>query len=316
MQLIHNIQSTNNTGTVATLGFFDGVHKGHLFLIEKIKTEAKQLGLESMVITFDQHPRMVLNQDFQPKLLNTFEEKIELLQETGIDICCVLPFTKELSALSSAEFLKTILHDKLNVKKLVIGHDHRFGHNREEDFEQYKKYGEVLGIDIEQSLPYIENGIMISSSVIRRLLEHGHMEEANQYLGYDYFLSGKVIHGKKIGRSIHFPTANIAVDEQKQLPMTGIYAVRIEVKDNLYNGMLNLGTRPTIHENVTKISVEVNIFDFNQDIYDETANVFFVKRIRDEQKFPDIQQLAEQIGKDEEVIREILISHKNKTINS
>lgn len=310
MQLIRDINTVGNEEVVATLGFFDGVHKGHRFLIEQVRNNAKQLGLRSMVITFDQHPRNVLNQDFQPKLLNTFNEKIALLQETGIDYCCVLPFTEELSKLSSFEFLKTIIRDKLKVKNLIIGHDHRFGHSRKESFEQYKQYGTMLGITIEQSAPYTENNITISSSVIRRLLEQGKTEEANYYLGYNYFLSGKVIHGEKIGRQIHFPTANLAVDEQKQLPMPGIYAVRVGIKEKTYNGMLNLGTRPTI-DNSRKTTIEVNIFDFDQHIYNETINIFFVKRIRDEQKFSNIQLLAEQLKKDEENIRKILIANTN-----
>ena len=309
MQLIDNIQSPTNDGTVATLGFFDGVHRGHRFLIDQVKANAKQLGLQSMVITFDQHPRKVLCQDFQPKLLNTFDEKIELLQETDVDFCCVLPFTKELSKLSSSEFLQ-LLHDKLNVKNLIIGYDHKFGHNREEDFEQYKKYGETLEIDIEQSVPLIENNVAISSSVIRRMLEQGKIEEANYFLGYNYFLSGKVIHGKKIGRSISFPTANLAVDEQKQLPLSGIYAVCILLKERLYNGMLNIGNRPTVDSGTQKTTVEVNIFDFDQDIYDETIKILFVKRIRNEQKFSTVQLLAEQLKKDEEIVRTIFLTQK------
>lgn len=309
MQFINNIQSFENAGTVATLGFFDGVHLGHRFLIDQVKSNAKKLGLQSIVITFDQHPRKVLYQDFQPKLLNTFDEKIELLQKTNIDFCCVLPFTAALSKLSSFEFLQ-LLHDKLNVKNLIIGYDHRFGHNREEDFEQYKKYGEILGIDIEQSVPLIENNVAISSSVIRRMLDQGKIEEANYFLGYHYFLSGKVIHGKKIGRSIHFPTANLAVDEQKQLPKSGIYAVRVQLNEHLCNGMLNIGNRPTVETNTQKTTVEVNIFDFDLDIYNETIKILFVKRIRDEQKFSTVQLLAEQLKKDEEIIKQLLTVDK------
>ena len=305
MQLICDINAFGNKKTVATIGFFDGVHRGHRFLIDQVKSQAKQLGFQPMVITFDQHPRKVLSQDFQPKLLNTFDEKIELLQETDIDICCVLPFTPELSKLSSFEFLQ-LLHDKLNVKNLIIGYDHRFGHNREDSFEQYKKHGEALGINIEQSVAFIENDVTISSSVIRRMLEQGKIEDANHYLGYNYFLSGKVIHGKKIGRSIHFPTANLAVDEQKQLPMSGIYAVRIQLKEHLYSGMLNIGIRPTVDSDTRQTVVEVNIFDFNQNIYDETIKILFVKRIRNEQKFSSTQLLAEQLKKDKEVIEQLL----------
>jgi len=305
VQLINNIQSFPNTETVATLGFFDGVHKGHRFLIDQVKSNAKKLGLQSMVITFDQHPRKVLNQNFQPKSLNTFDEKIALLRETDIDICCVLPFTEDLSKLSSFEFL-TLLREKLNVKNLIIGYDHRFGHNREENFEQYKKHGETLGINIEQSIPFIENNVTISSSVIRRMLEQGKIEDANNYLSYNYFLHGKVIHGKKIGRSIHFPTANLAVDEQKQLPISGIYAVRVQLKEKIFSGMLNIGTRPTVDADTHKTTVEVNIFDFDQEIYDETIKILFVKRIRDEQKFSTTQLLAEQLKKDKEAIEQLL----------
>ncbi len=306
MQQIYDIQSLKNVETVATLGFFDGVHKGHRFLIEQVKAEAKKSQLKSLIVTFDEHPRKVLNQNFKPKLLNTHQERIWLLQETNVDFCYVIPFTKEFSQLSSFDFLKTILHDQLHVKKLIIGHDHHFGHNRDEGFQQYKQYGRQIGIEITQSVPYIENDTTLSSSVIRRLLECGDIEKANHYLGYEYFLSGKVILGQQIGRKIHFPTANIQVDESKQLPMPGIYAVKVRVKGKNYNGMLNIGARPTIENSDGKTSVEVNIFDFNKDIYNEEITIFFVKRTRNEIKFPNIQQLIEQLKIDERIIREIL----------
>ena len=305
MTLIRDINAFGNEKTVATLGCFDGVHRGHRFLIDQVKHEAKKLDVQSVVITFDQHPRKVLSQDFQPKLLNTFDEKINLLQETGVDFCCVLPFTKELAKLSSFDFLQ-LLHDKLNVKKLIIGYDHRFGHNREEIFEQYKKHGEIIEMEIEQSIPFIENNVAISSSVIRRTLEQGKIELVNNYLGYNYFLSGNVIHGKKIGRSINFPTANLAIDEQKQLPLSGIYAVQIQLNNQIYNGMLNSGIRPTVDSTIQQTTVEVHIFDFDQDIYNEKIKILFVKRIRDEQRFPTMQLLAEQLRKDEKMVRMVL----------
>lgn len=306
MEIIHHIKAFESEGTVATIGFFDGVHKGHQFLIQQVKDAAKKEHLQSLIVTFDQHPRLVLEQDFQPKLLNTLDEKVSLIEKTGVDACYILPFTKEMSKLTSAEFLEQILHQQLHVKKLIIGHDHRFGHNREDNFEQYQQYGKKLGIEIEQTIPFVESETTISSSVIRRLLEQGDVERANEYLNYEYSLSGVVVYGQQNGRKINFPTANLAVDDiHKLIPRLGVYAVKVEVDGEHYFGMLNIGIRPTIDVNNKIPTIEVNIFDFNRDIYSHNLKLIFVKRVRDEVRFKDLAELAGQIKKDQEVIQNI-----------
>jgi riboflavin kinase/FMN adenylyltransferase len=306
MEIIYDISSFAAEGTVATVGFFDGVHKGHQFLIEQVKRNARELGLSSLIVTFDQHPRKVLNSDFKPKLLNTFDEKIALLEKTGVDYCCVLPFTKDLAAYSSQRFLKEILCNKLHTKKLIIGHDHRFGHNRSESFDEYRRYAGELSICIEKSEAYEIDGLAVSSSAVRRFLVAGDIVNANKFLAYDYFFSGKVVHGNKIGRSLNFPTANIETEEEKLLPLPGIYAVRAEVRGHLYNGMLNIGTRPSIKTSLQKLTTEVNLFDFDEEIYGETIKIFLAKRIRDEQKFENLDLLMEQLKRDKETVMKIL----------
>jgi riboflavin kinase/FMN adenylyltransferase len=295
-----NHQHINNK-VVATIGFFDGVHLGHRFLLNRVCENAAKRGLTSLAITFDTHPRVALNADFQPKLLTLFPEKMELLQNTGIDSVEVLPFTKTLSEMSAAEFLEKILYHIYNVKKLIIGHDHRFGHNRAEDFEDYKRYGEKFGIEIEQTPPFIDGDVTVSSSIIRRLLENGDIAAANHFLGYPYALSGRIVRGNQIGRTIGFPTANVAVNPLKLVPKTGIYAIKIEVRGNVYNGMLNIGYRPTISAE-NQLSIEANIFDFSEDIYGENIKIIFLQRIRDERKFDSLGELARQIEIDKRSI--------------
>jgi riboflavin kinase/FMN adenylyltransferase len=198
------------------------------------------------------------------------------------------------------------LHEQLHVKKLIIGHDHRFGHNREDNFQQYQQYGKKLGIEIEQTIPFVESETTISSSVIRRLLEQGDIEQANEYLNYEYSLSGIVVYGQQNGRKINFPTANLAVDDiHKLIPRLGVYAVKVEVDGEHYFGMLNIGIRPTIDVNNKIPTIEVNIFDFNRNIYSHNLKLIFVKRVRDEVRFKDLAELSEQIKKDQEVIQNI-----------
>jgi len=288
---------TQKNHTVATIGFFDGVHRGHRFLLNRVCDEAKRLKINSIAITFDQHPRMVLQQDFQPKLLTLFPEKMQLLQNSGINCCKILPFTRDLAQMSAGEFLEKVLYNIYNVKKLIIGHDHRFGHKREESFKDYQKYAARLGIEVEQTPAFVENGVTVSSSVIRRLLNEGNVKEANHYLGYNYALSGEVVHGNKIGSKIGFPTANIVVDNLKLIPKNGIYAVKIEVKGKFFDGMLNIGFRPTLNSTRT-LSIEANIFDFSENIYGENIKIIFIKRIRDERKFNNLDELAQQLSID------------------
>ncbi|MGB4340389.1 MAG: riboflavin biosynthesis protein RibF [Dysgonamonadaceae bacterium] len=291
---------------VATLGFFDGVHIGHRYLINQVKAKAKQLNLPAAVITFPEHPRKVLQQDYQPKLLCGYEEKLEQLETTGIDYCVSMPFTVELATLTAKEFMEKALKEKINVHTLIVGHDHRFGHNREEGFPEYVKYGNELGIDVMQATELRFEDRHVSSSRIRRLLAEGKIKLANKLLSYNYKFSGKIIEGYKVGRTIGFPTANIqAWEKYKVIPALGVYAVFVRFENEIYKGMLYIGTRPTLHNN-NEISMEVNIFDFEGDLYNRSLTVEFVDFIRPDKKFDSIKSLVEQIRQDKITVMERL----------
>jgi len=290
---------------VATIGFFDGVHKGHKYLIEQLKQEAASKGLPSAVITFPVHPRKVLNADYQPALLCGFDEKIKRLSETGIDYCVVLDFTQEMSQLSAEDFIKKILKQKLHLDTLLIGYDHRFGHNREDGFEQYVQYGKEAGIEVLQAKE-LSSSQHISSSRIRRLLGEGDIKKANELLGYNYTISGKIIEGFKVGRTIGFPTANIKIwEDYKVIPAFGVYAVYVLTVEEKYGGMLYIGKRPTLH-NGDDISLEVNIFDFDGDLYGKALTVEFIEFVRPDEKFQSLEILRENIRHDKEKICAIL----------
>lgn len=284
---------------VATVGFFDGVHLGHRFLIEELKREAHQQQRLSAVITFVSHPRKVLQADFQPLLLTTFDEKIEQLSTTGIDLCLVLDFSIEMSRLNAFDFLNNILFKQFNVKTLLVGHDHRFGHNRTDGYPEYEKYGKKIGIQTVKATRFsLPDCTHISSSDIRNALKNSEIEKANKLVGYNYSLVGKVTDGFKIGRKLGFPTANIEpIDSEKQIPATGVYAVNVIVDNAFLCGMLNIGSRPTI-DNDEHISIEVNIFDFEKDIYNQHIKVIFVGKIRNEQKFKSLDELISQLKQD------------------
>ena len=286
--------------TVATIGFFDGVHLGHRFLINQVKVATSQTGWKSSVITFPVHPRQVIQSEFQPQLLSSPEEKIELLDTTGIDNCILLPFTRELSLLTAWEFMQ-LLYEKYYVRMLVIGYDHRFGHNRAETFEDYCRYGRELGIHIMQATAYTQEHDKVSSSSIRRALLAGDVSTAKKYLGYNYFLEGTVVDGYKVGRKIGFPTANLSVDfPNKLIPSVGVYAVFVHVNGQKYKGMLNIGHRPTIN-NGNDLSIEVHILDFQGDIYHQKIRIEFVDFLRPEMKFNSVDELISQMQKDKEV---------------
>lgn len=286
--------------TVATIGFFDGVHLGHRFLINQVKVATSQTGWKSSVITFPVHPRQVIQSEFQPQLLSSPEEKIELLDTTGIDNCILLPFTRELSMLTAREFMQ-LLYEKYHVRMLVIGYDHRFGHNRAETFKDYCRYGQELGIHVMQSTAYTQEQDKVSSSAIRRALLSGDVTTAKKYLGYNYFLEGTVVDGYKVGRKIGFPTANLQVDfPNKLIPSVGVYAVSVHVNGQKYKGMLNIGHRPTIN-NGNDLSIEVHILDFQGDIYHQKIRIEFVDFLRPEMKFNSVDELISQMQKDKEV---------------
>ena len=298
-------KTTPGKPLVATIGFFDGVHRGHQFLIKQVCDEAKASGMESAVITFDEHPRKVLHQDYQPRLLSTLEEKLILLSRTGIDNAVVLHFDREMAGLSAHDFMEKVLHDRLNVKKLIIGYDNRFGHNRAKGFDDYVRMGHEMGIEVIQSQAFSLDGVNVSSSYIRKLIEKGELELANKCLGYPYAIYGKVVSGYQEGRKLGFPTANLDLSGSGQLvPANGVYGVKVRLQDSMQyrRGMMNIGTRPTF--NGKNLSIEAYIFDFSGDIYGQTLVAAFIHRIRDEHKFDSAEELAEQMINDAKIIEE------------
>ena len=309
MNVIYQNNTVNLLPCVATVGIFDGVHIGHRFLIDQVKASAKAKNLQSVVITFAKHPRSILSEDFHPELLNTLDEKIDQLSTTGIDTCIVLEFTEEMAELSAHDFLKSILKDKFKVNTLFVGHDHRFGHDRLEGFPEYKKYGESMDMEVIQAKRYsTAEFVHICSSEIRVEIQRGNFASANSLLSYNYSIKGKVVSGFKVGRKIGFPTANLAPENtEKLVPPLGVYAVRIRWNAAVYKGMMNIGTRPTLSDDF-KTSLEVNIFDFDQDIYNQEIEVEFIQKIRDEKKFNGLDELIEQLNKDKVTVLEILSS--------
>ena len=291
--------------TVATIGFFDGVHLGHRYLINQVKIAASQCGWCSSIITFPIHPRQVIQSDYQPQLLSSPEEKIELLSQTGVDNCILLPFTRELSKLTAWEFMQ-LLYEQYKVRMLVIGYDHRFGHNRAETFEDYCRYGRELGIHIMQATAYTQEQDKVSSSAIRRALLSGDVMTAHKYMGYNYFLEGTVVSGYQVGRKIGFPTANLRVDfPYKLIPSIGVYAVRVQVAGQQWKGMLSIGYRPTIN-NGNDLSIEVHILDFQGDIYNQKMRLEFIEFLRPEVKFDSVDELIAQMHKDKEETIKVL----------
>ena len=310
MRTIFLDEATKLSGrAVATVGFFDGVHSGHRYLIDRLKAVARENNCMSMIITFDKHPRQVLNSDYKPMLLSTLDEKLNLLSQTGIDCCVVLPFTADMADLSAHDFMKTILSERLSVATLMIGYDNRFGHRREDGYEQYVAYGKELGISVIDSDSFSYGNGSVSSSMVRRFISAGDVERAAECLGRPYSLSGMVVHGEAKGRTIGFPTANIVpADADKLIPDGGVYAVLVSLDDSstMLNGMMNIGSRPTFDGKM--LTLEVHIFDFDGDIYKHSLRVFFIKKIRNERCFSSPDELAKQLETDEKVCRLQLLS--------
>ena len=305
MRVIHDTQAITEPGVMATIGFFDGVHLGHRFLIDEVKAAAAQRGLPSAVITFPTHPRSVLQQAYQPRLLNSFADKLRLLATTGVDYCIVLDFTEALSQLSAEAFLR-ILATQWRVKGLVIGYDHRFGHDRRDGFEQYVEYGQRWGIEILKAAAFDAGHTAVSSSEIRRLVQEGKVERAAQLLTYAYHISGRIVSGYKGGRTLGFPTANIQPDDSMQLlPGIGVYAVWVEVAGQRYKGMLYIGSRPTL-DNGTQLSIEVHILHFSGDIYNDPIRVSFAHFVRGDEKFDSLEALKAQLMRDRETVDQLL----------
>ncbi len=317
MQIIRDTETIIPKPCVATIGFFDGVHTGHRYLIQQVKEIAMANKLHSALVTFPVHPRKVMNKSFRPELLTTPEEKNILLDSTGVDYCLMLDFTQEISRLTAKEFMTYILKERYQVKFLVIGYDHRFGHNRSEGFEDYVRYGKSIGIEVIRANASTNHNIIgnssigpVSSSLIRKLLHQGEVDTASRCLGYDYFLNGIVVSGHQIGRQIGFPTANLSVDNpDKLIPSDGVYAVWVHLNEKTYMGMLSIGVRPTIN-NGTNRTIEVNILHFHSDIYDQSIKLTFVKRMRPELKYDTIDKLIDQLYEDAKQTEAILLDKK------
>lgn len=298
MNIFNSISSfTTKNKTIVTIGTFDGVHIGHKKVLQKLHNLAIEKDAESVLLTFFPHPRMVLQQDLDIKLLNTIEEKKELISEFEINHLIIHPFDLEFSRLTAEDFVKTILVDQLNICSIIIGYDHRFGRNRTATIDDLIEFGTKYNFDVQQITAKEIDEIAISSTKIRNALLEGDIETANTFLGYNYTLSGLVIEGKKIGRTINFPTANIKIDEEyKLIPQNGVYIVSVEINKSTYFGMMNIGTNPTISEGDQ--SIEVHIFDFNQSIYNQSIKICFLERIRDEEKYASLDELKKQLEKD------------------
>jgi len=295
---------------VATIGFFDGVHQGHQFLINTIIDEARRRQMQSMLITFDRHPAEVVHPDYQPQLITTIDDKLALLSHTAIDSCIVLPFDKQMAALSPRDFMEQILLKQLSVKVLIIGYDNHFGHSEpghQEGFDDYVAYGKQLGIEVLQAQPKTVMGIDVSSSVVRSLISEGEVEKAARCMGRPYRFNGIVVEGLQKGRQLGFPTANIFPPSvETMIPAPGVYAVmaRVEGESLFRGGMLNIGRRPTFGGKTE--TLEVNVFDFSGDLYGKRLTVKFIRRMRDERQFNNEKELQEQLRRDEKEIRELL----------
>ncbi len=316
MKIYHDLNSLPVfTKAVVTIGSFDGLHTGHREIIESVKELAKQCDGESVVITFNPHPRQVIYpNDDTMQLLNTVEEKMELFSETGIDHLVIAPFSIEFSQISPREYIEGFLLTNFNPRYIVIGYDHKFGLNRQGDISTLKTYeSDTLSI-VEIEKQEIDN-LAISSTKIRAAINSGYIEKANKLLAHPYILKGTVVHGKKLGHTIGFPTANIEpFHKSKLVPAKGIYAVQIEVEDVMYDGMLYIGTKPTIDDEAKQV-IEVNIFDFNQNIYTKKVSLHFIEFVREDNKFDDLNQLKLALAADEARVREIFKSyHLNQNL--
>lgn len=308
MKIYHSLEKFAARTPIVTIGTFDGLHKGHQLILEKLKDLAKEMNGESVVFTFYPHPRVVTSpNDSSLRLLTTKEEKTKLFEKYGIDHLIIYPFSKEFAAMEYSEFVSDILVKQIGTKCLVIGYDHKFGKDRQGGFDYLQRCGEKHGFRVVRMDALTVDDDNISSTKIRAALQAGNIRKANHYFGHEFTLHGTVVGGKQLGRKLGFPTANIeASDKYKIIPGYGVYAVMVEINDKKHQGMLNIGTRPTFNNNADNRSIEVNIFDFSEDIYGKKITLSFIDKIRDEQKFSGIDALVEQLRKDRQVAIEIL----------
>ncbi|MEL6821428.1 MAG: bifunctional riboflavin kinase/FAD synthetase [Calditrichota bacterium] len=285
-------------GSAVTVGTFDGFHPGHLAILKALFEKAADSDLRRVLVTFHPHPRKVVgNPENPPKLLNSTDEKIAMAAEAGIDELLIIPFTKEFAAHSSEEFVRNILLEKLNVQQMIVGYDHHFGRNREGSFEALQGLAEKYGFHVQQVDAQEQGGEVFSSSLVRNLLSEGNIAEANRYLGYKYRLRGTVIRGDGRGKGIGFPTANMVIDDpDKLIPARGVYVVEVGVENVLYDGMMNIGVRPTFEYDF--LTLEANLFNFNDNLYERAIEVRLHHFIREERKFNGVNELVEQLNKD------------------
>jgi len=303
---------TSKKKTIVTIGTFDGVHVGHKKILEKIIQNTNNSDYESLVLTFFPHPRTILQTATEMKQLNTIDEKSNLIEKAGIDNLVIHPFDKEFASLSAEEFVKKVLVDIFNIQKIVIGYDHRFGKNRTADINDLIAFGNQYNFEVEQISAEELNEVAVSSTKIRNALSDGNIELANSFLGYNYTITGMVVQGKQLGRTIGFPTANISINEDyKLIPNSGVYVVECKIENQSYFGMMNIGTNPTVENTNQKQKLEVNIFDFDQDVYGKSINISFLKRIRSEQKFDSLDALKAQIANDKVTSLHFIESFRN-----
>lgn len=298
MKIFHSIKDFSSPKkTILTLGTFDGVHIGHKKILEKVIQHTHGEEYESLVLTFFPHPRMILQERSEIKLLNTISEKVDLLEQLGIQNLVIHPFDETFSRLTAEEFVKTVLVEQFKIHKIIIGYDHRFGRNRTADINNLIEFGEKYNFEVEQISAQEINDISVSSTKIRNAIQEGNMLLANKYLGYDYFLTGTVIKGKQLGRTIGFPTANLKIEEDyKLIPLKGVYIVMSPINGQKVYGMMNIGLNPTVGGE--HLSIEIHYLNFDTDLYDQKITVSILKRIRGEEKFDSLTLLKEQIEKD------------------
>ena len=305
---IENFSTLKNA--IVTIGVFDGVHLGHQTIIDRMLEVAKETGGETVLVTFHPHPRMVLYEDCKfLKFIHSRSRKVDILARTGIDYLIEIPFTKEFAQIGAKEFVQDILVNKIGAKHIIVGHDYHFGKGKEGSFEGLVEQGKEMGFTVEKVSPVKIDDITVSSTEIRKALHSGNINLANKLLGYEYSIMGEVIYGHQLGRTIGFPTANIEVPNKlKLVAANGVYACKIRWKEHNLIGMGNIGFRPTVNGN--DLTIEVNIFDFNKDIYGDFLTVYFVDRIRDEMRFENLSALQEQLKKDEITVRKLLSEKK------
>ena len=302
MRIYRSIQEFSAQNPVVTIGMFDGVHAGHRAILRQLEAAKREIGGESVLLTFWPHPRIYFGKTDGFGLLTTLDEKMELLEQAGLDVCVILPFSQDFAELTPEAYITTILHEGFGAKKVVIGYDHKYGRNGSGTFEMMQEFGEKLGFEVEQISAFSIDTKTISSTKIRNQLSMGNIETANKYLSYRYFLNGTVVAGQQIGRTIGFPTANLQIDAFKEIPASGVYAGYATVDGKQYKAVVNIGNNPTVR-NTDESSIEVHLIDFQGDLYQSHVRLSFVKRLRDEQRFCNLEELKHAIAHDVEAAR-------------